>query len=181
MLAWRRSPSLGELQPDLVLMDITLKGAMDGVEAAKAIGRSSDIPVIFMTAHSDDVTLQRAKMTGPFGYILKPLEERELHTTIEMALYKSVTDRRLRENERWLSTTLGSIEDAVITTDAAGIIRLVNPVAEMMTGWTKDEALGQNIAQRRAVWMSSTGMAITIQSSSCSSAATAVAPRSSNP
>ena len=134
-------------QPDLVLMDITLRGGMDGVETAKEIGRSSDIPVIFMTAHSDDVTLQRAKMAGPFGYILKPLEERELHTTIEMALYKSVTERRLRENERWLSTTLGSIEDAVITTDAAGIIRLMNPVAEMMTGWTKEEALGQNIAQ----------------------------------
>ena len=131
--------------PDIVLMDITLKGAMDGVEAAEAIGRTSDIPVIFMTAHSDDVTLQRAKLTGPFGYILKPLEERELHTTIEMALYKSTMDRRLRENEHWLSTTLGSIADAVISTDAAGIIRLLNPVAEMMTGWTKDAALGRHI------------------------------------
>jgi PAS domain S-box-containing protein len=134
-----------EKRPDLVLMDITLKGPMDGVEAAKEIGKSTDIPVVFMTAHSDDVTLQRAKEIGPFGYVLKPLEERELHTTIEMALYKSATDRKLRENERWLSTTLGSIADAVITTDAAGIIRLVNPVAEMMTGWTKEEALGQNI------------------------------------
>jgi two-component system, sensor histidine kinase and response regulator len=134
-----------DLAPDIVLMDITLKGPMDGVEAAEVIGKSSDVPVVFMTAHSDDVTLQRAKLTGPFGYILKPLEERELHTTIEMALYKSQMDRRLRENERWLSTTLGSIADAVITTDANGIVHLLNPVAEMMTGWTKDEALGKAI------------------------------------
>ena len=136
-----------EHTPDLVLMDITLKGPMDGVEAAETIGRTSDVPVVFMTAHSDDVTLQRAKLIGPFGYILKPLEERELHTTIEMALYKSMLDRRLRDNERWLSTTLGSITDAVITTDADGIVRLLNPVAAMMTGWTKDEALGKNIAE----------------------------------
>jgi PAS domain S-box-containing protein len=133
--------------PDIVLMDITLKGPMDGVQAAEAIGSASDIPVIFMTAHSDDVTLQRAKLTGPFGYILKPLEERELHTTIEMALYKSTMDRRLRENERWLSTTLGSIADAVVSTDAEGVIRLVNPVAEMMTGWKKNDALGKHIGE----------------------------------
>jgi two-component system cell cycle sensor histidine kinase/response regulator CckA len=93
-------------QPDLVLMDITLQGKIDGVEAADQIRRLHEIPVVYVTAHSDEHTLQRAKITEPFGYVLKPFEERELHTTMEMALYKSSTDRRLRDNERWLATRL---------------------------------------------------------------------------
>ncbi len=77
-----------ETQPDLVLMDIRLKGQMDGVEAAGQIRDRFNIPVVYVTAYADDDTLRRAKITQPFGYILKPFETRELHTTIEMALYK---------------------------------------------------------------------------------------------
>ena len=132
-----------ELRPDIVLMDITLKGGMDGVAAADSIRERMEVPIIYVTAHSDETTLQRAKITEPFGYILKPFEERELHTTIEMALYKSSTDRRMRENQRWLSTTLQSIDDAVITTDTAGRIHLLNPVAERVTGWSSAQAVGR--------------------------------------
>jgi PAS domain S-box-containing protein len=85
--------------PDLVLMDIRLQGRMDGVEAARAIRSECDLPIIYLTAHSDRATLQRAKMTEPFGYILKPFEELELHTHIEMALYKHQTERKLRLSE----------------------------------------------------------------------------------
>ena len=74
--------------PDLVLMDIRLKGEMDGIEAAKQIRTEFGIPVIYLTAHSDQETLKRAKQTSPEGYILKPFEEDDLRTIIEVALYK---------------------------------------------------------------------------------------------
>ena len=129
-----------ELQPDLVLMDIFLKGEMDGIQAAEEIRRQYDIPVIFLTAFADPNTLQRAKITEPFGYILKPFEERELLTAIEMALYKHKMERRHKESERWLSVTLKSIGDAIITTDMAGKITFMNHVAETLTGWKQEEA-----------------------------------------
>jgi len=134
-------------RPDLVLMDITLRGDMDGVAAAEEIRRQSEITVVYLTAHSDEATLQRAKITDPFGYVLKPFDERELLKTIEMALYKSATDKQLRENQHWLSTTLRSIDDAVVTTDTEGRIHLFNPVAERVTGWTSEEAVGRAIEE----------------------------------
>jgi len=134
-------------QPDLVLMDITLQGKIDGVEASDQIRRLYEIPVVYVTAHSDEHTLQRAKITEPFGYVLKPFEERELRTTMEMALYKSSTDRRLRDNERWLATTMSTITDAVITTDRNGKIRLMNAVAEEFAEWTQADALGKDVKE----------------------------------
>jgi len=132
----------GVTRPDLVLMDIKLAGPMDGVEAAEKIRASHDIPVVYLTAFADERTLERAKVTDAFGYLLKPFEERELHITIEMALYKHDMERRLRDNERWLATTLRSIGDGVVSTDAAGRITFMNPVAEALTGWTADVAMG---------------------------------------
>jgi two-component system cell cycle sensor histidine kinase/response regulator CckA len=135
-----------ELHPDLVLMDIKLRGAMDGIEAAAQIGARFDIPVLYLTAYADEQTLERAKLTEPFGYVLKPFEERRLHTAVEMALYKHTMERRLRESEQWLAATLRSIGDAVIATDAEGLISFLNPVAEALTGWQAEDALGQPIA-----------------------------------
>ncbi len=85
-----------EERPDLVLMDIHLKGTMDGIEAAQKIRRLYDIPVIYITAYSDEATLERAKVTEPFGYILKPFQEREIHSAIEMAIYKHRSEQELR-------------------------------------------------------------------------------------
>ncbi|MDZ7261538.1 MAG: PAS domain S-box protein [candidate division KSB1 bacterium] len=131
-----------ETQPELVLMDIVLKGSMDGVAAAEQIRARFNIPVIYLTAYADEDTLQRAKITEPFGYILKPFNDRELHTAIEMARYKHNLEKKLTENQRWLATTLKSIGDAVITTDTGGYITFMNPVAEALTGWKQDEATG---------------------------------------
>jgi len=89
--------------PDLVLMDIRLKGAMDGVDTAEELRRQFNVPVVYLTAYADANTLQRAKVTQPFGYILKPFEERELYTCIEVALYKHQMERRLKESEQWWS------------------------------------------------------------------------------
>jgi two-component system cell cycle sensor histidine kinase/response regulator CckA len=135
-----------EVGPDLVLMDVRLRGSMDGVEAASEIRRRFDIPVIYLTAYADDDTLRRAKVTEPYGYIIKPFEERELHTVIEMALYKHEMESRLRESQQRLATTLRSIGDAVIATDAGGEVVFMNSVAEALTGWKQEEALGRNIA-----------------------------------
>lgn len=77
-----------ELKPDIVLMDIMLKGDMTGIEAAEEIRASINIPVIYLTAYADEGTLERAKVTEPYGYIIKPFKEIDIHTSIEMALYK---------------------------------------------------------------------------------------------
>lgn len=84
-------------RPDLVLMDIKLQGEIDGIQAAEEIRNLYDIPVIYLTAHSDEVSLQRAKVTEPFGYVIKPFESRELHSVIEMGLYKHEMENKLKQ------------------------------------------------------------------------------------
>ncbi len=136
-----------ELSPDLVLMDIMLQGSMDGVTAAEQIRTRFDIPVIYVTAYADEDTLQRAKITEPYGYLIKPFQERELSVTIDMALYKHETERRLKENEKWLATTLRSIGDALIATDRDGLVTFVNPVAERLMGWNLEEVLHKELSE----------------------------------
>ncbi len=133
------------LRPDLLLMDINLGAGMDGVAAAELVRVRFDLPVVFLTAFSDDATLQRAKLTEPFGYILKPYEDQDLRTAIEIGLYKHRMDRRVRENEQWLAATLGSIGDGVIATDGRGEVRFLNSLAERMTGWSAADAVGRNV------------------------------------
>lgn len=89
-------------KPDLILMDISLSGKMDGIQAAQIITERYDIPVVYLTALADDETLERARVTGPFGYILKPFDERILHTTIEIALYKHKLDSELKTRTKEL-------------------------------------------------------------------------------
>ena len=132
-----------ENSPDLVLMDIVLRGEINGIEAAEQIRSRFNIPIIYLTAYADEKTVERAKITEPFGYILKPFDDRELHTSIEMALYKHKMENKLKEREEWLSTTLASIGDAVIATDTKGCVIFMNPVAESLTGWKQEDAVGR--------------------------------------
>ncbi|HBX22169.1 MAG TPA: hybrid sensor histidine kinase/response regulator [Desulfotomaculum sp.] len=134
-----------EISPDLVLMDIMLPGEIDGVAAAEQINARFDIPIIYLTAYADKNTLQRAKITEPYGYIVKPFKERELHIAIDMALYKHKMEGKLKESEKWLATTLRSIGDAVIATDNNGLVTFMNPVAENLTGWKTKEALNKKL------------------------------------
>lgn len=133
--------------PDLVLMDIRIKGEIDGVEAARQIHTRFNIPIVYLTAHADDNTLKRAKLTEPFGYLLKPFKERELYTAIEIALAKDKRERQLKESEQWLATILKSISDAVIASDANGAVTFMNPVAEALTGWKQSDAFGKNATE----------------------------------
>lgn len=136
-----------EKQPDLILMDIVIHGEISGIETAEHIRSVFDIPVVYLTAYADEKTLERAKVTEPYGYILKPFDDRELHSTIEMALYKHRMERTLRNREAWFSTTLRSIGDAVIATDKKGRITFMNTVAETLTGWKQDESIGEPLKQ----------------------------------
>jgi len=134
-----------QTQPDLILMDIILRGEMDGVEAAEKIRERCNIPVIYLTAHTDENTLQRAKLTEPLGYTLKPVEQKELMTVVEMALYKHQMELKLKEREEWLGTILKSIGEGVIATDRLGNITFMNPVAEKLTGWSQGESIDKPI------------------------------------
>jgi PAS domain S-box-containing protein len=136
-----------ETSPDLVLMDIVLKGDMDGVETSQHLRSRFNIPVVYLTAYADSPTLQRAKVTEPFGYLLKPYEERELHTTIELALYKHRLERQVKESEQSLAATLRCLGEAVIVTEAWGDVRMINPVAEQLTGWSPEDAPGKDLSE----------------------------------
>jgi len=122
-----------------------LKGEMDGVETAKQVSSLYGIPVVFLTAYSDSETLKRAKLVEPFGYLIKPYKVRELHTTLEITLYKHRMEKLIKENERRLDTLLRSIGDGVITADQDGLINSMNPVAELLTGWSESESKQKNL------------------------------------
>ena len=113
------------------------------MEAAAEVRSRFHVPVVFLTAYSNREVLDRAKVTEPYGYVLKPYEERELHVVIETALYKHKMERGLHERERWFAAVLHSIGDGVATTDGGGRITYLNPVAEAMTGWPAGQAAGQ--------------------------------------
>jgi CheY-like chemotaxis protein len=101
---------IGATLPDLILMDIILQGDMDGVEVAEEIQKLHKIPVVYLTSHADEATMQRARITGPFGYVLKPFEERELHMAIEIALYRRETEARLESLNHKLQTALDEVK-----------------------------------------------------------------------
>ena len=130
---------------DLVLMDIRIDGPEDGIQAAERIRERYHLPVVFLTAHADRQTLDRAKKTGAFGYLVKPIAHASLNTAIEIALYKHRMERQLEEREALLRTTLGAVADAVIVTDHQSRILMLNAAAETLTGWANAEAEGKSL------------------------------------
>lgn len=138
---------VAENHPDLVIMDIRLSGDIDGITTAKIIRNNFKIPIIYLTAYSDEITLQRAKLTEPFGYVLKPFDEKDLQIAIELALYKHQMERQLKQREQQLDAIIKSIGDAVVVTDKKGCVQLMNPVAEELTGWNQKEAFGKDLVE----------------------------------
>ena len=131
-----------ETRPDLVLMDIHLIGKMDGIEAAGQIHAKYGIPVIFLTAYADEELLDRAKVTEPYGYIVKPYDERGLHSTIEMALYKHAMELRLRESEATTRLMVNATRDLLFLVSAEGKILVANQTLAELAGVTVDELIG---------------------------------------
>ncbi len=136
-----------QLQPDLVLMDIQLTGGLDGVETAELLYARSHLPVVFLTAATDEATLLRSRSTEAFGYVLKPFRPEELRASVELALHKHQEERKLKQIEQWFAAAIQSIGDAVLTTDVAGRITFLNPVAESLTGWKRDEAVQRELRE----------------------------------
>jgi PAS domain S-box-containing protein len=136
---------LEKQKPDLVLMDIMLTGRLDGIETARTVKSKYNIPVIYITALTDKETIQRAKITEPYGYLTKPFEDREVFTVIEMALYKHDTELKLRQSEEKYFATVKSISDAVMVIDEQYQIIYMNPSAESTTGWRMADAQGKSL------------------------------------
>ncbi|MBE9007865.1 response regulator [Fortiea sp. LEGE XX443] len=129
-----------ELRPNLILMDIRLRGEMDGIQAAEQIWNQLQIPIIYVTGHSDKSTVERATLTFPFGYILKPIREQELYVAIQTALSRY-------EREQFLSTVLRGMGDGVIVVDLQLRVKYLNQVAEALTGWQLNAAKDQILDQ----------------------------------
>jgi len=134
-------------QPDLVLMDIKLKGDLDGIDVAGALYDHFAIPVVYLTAHADAEILERAKSTAPAGYLLKPFDDRTMRTALEIAFDRHQRERQLKESGVRLATALGSMEEAVIVTQEHDRIAVMNRMAEALTGWEQDEALGRPLSE----------------------------------
>ncbi len=133
------------VKPDLVLMDIQLQGEMSGITAAEEIYTRYNIPVVYLTAYADEQTLAQATKTNPFGYLIKPFQSKQLHTTIQIALQRHQLEQSIKQQQIWLSDTLTSIGDAAIATDLNGTVTFMNPMAEHLTGWQRQDALGLDV------------------------------------
>lgn len=126
-------------EPDLILMDIKLKGEMDGIKAVEHIHAHFDVPVVYLTAHADQATLERAKKTSPFGYIVKPFNEVELNSTIQMALNKFAIEQEMKRNSDELQLIANAVKDAIIASDDSGNILFWNRGAGEMFGYEEKE------------------------------------------
>lgn len=154
-------------KPDLVLMDVMLEGGMDGIETATLLRESYNLPVVYITAYTDQKTLDRAKHTNPLGYLTKPFEDHELALTVEMALFKHKAEVRLQDNERLLSTTLGSLSDAVLSTDTEGRVTYLNPAALAQLGLDKRTALGAEVPALFTIREQETGLPVSALEEIC--------------
>ena len=136
-----------ELTPDLVLMDIMLAGVVDGIQAAEIVREQYGIPVVYLTAYSDPQTLERAKITDPYGYVLKPFDQRDLQIAVDIALHKHSMLSKIKDSQRWLSTTVASVHEALIAVDSSYRILTMNQAAEKLTGWKASDAKGRIYTQ----------------------------------
>jgi len=134
-------------RPDLVLMDIMLKGDIDGIETAQQLRDQFGVPVVYLTAYGDPTTLQRASATSPYGYLLKPFEERELYAAVESALERHQMERDLRWSRQQVAGILAGTFDGIIVSDADGVVSVINAAALELTEWANEDAVGKDWAE----------------------------------
>ena len=135
-----------EVEPDLILMDIQLKGGLSGIEAARRLRLRLDVPVVYLTAFSDDATLDQAQLTEPYGYVLKPFDEKSLHAIIQMSLKKHRRTRGVRESGWWMSAVAASMVEAVVICDPKGYVKFANPSAESLMGKAGSDLLEKRLS-----------------------------------
>jgi PAS domain S-box-containing protein len=133
------------LNPDLVLMDIFLNGEINGIEAARQITLRFDIPVVYLSGYAEDDVLNRAKLTGAYGYLAKPVSASEMRGTIELALYKHQMERQLRESEERFRTVVENAADSIFVYELEGRFLTVNEAACNSLGYTREELLSMSV------------------------------------
>ena len=134
-----------ETQPDLILMDIRLGGMAGGIDAAQALRTTLNVPIVYLTAYGDKDTVSRASKTFPSGYLLKPFTADDLRASVEMALARRRVELMIDERGEWLRSLVSSIAEAVIAVDREGMVSLLNPSAERLTGWKQKRSLGRPV------------------------------------
>lgn len=134
-----------ESNPDIILMDIMLKGELDGIETYSKIKENYDIPVVYLTAFGDSSTLSRAKLTEPYGYILKPFEENEIYISIEMALYKFKMQQKIKNSEAKYRNIVESLDAGIITTDVNKVVVDLNKSGAKILGIGNKDAVDKPI------------------------------------
>jgi len=140
-------PTCLETKPDVILMDIMLGGENDGIYYAGEIRKQYDIPVIFLTAYADDDTIARAKETSPYGYLLKPFEERELYASIETVMYRKKIEDALKRSEKRYRELFEQSNDAVMICDSEGKIHNVNYKTCNMLGISYEQLLAMDLSR----------------------------------
>ena len=144
---------VNETPPDLILMDMHLAGNINGIETATQIGNRFDIPVIYLTAHSEDQLVQQAKSSEPHGYLVKPVQDRELYATIEIAFYKYQAEEEIREIKESYDRLTDNADEAIFkikVEEEGGKVVYMNSTAERIFGytqadWDSDPTLGSKI------------------------------------
>ena len=135
------------IHPDLMLLDIKLPGSPDGIGVGESLRREEFTPIIYLTAYSGDEMVERARKTHPYGFIVKPFNERQLFATIEIALDKSKAEKRLRDGFRWISETLSAETDGVIAVNTEGRVMFINEALRALGGWNQDEICGMKLPE----------------------------------
>ncbi|MEQ6166982.1 response regulator [Ekhidna sp. MALMAid0563] len=131
--------------PDLILMDIMMETNSDGIDAAFEIKQSLDIPIIFLTALTDEPTIEKAKFSLPYGYVVKPFNEAELLSNIDVALYKAQAEKKIKDNSELFQAIINSIDKAIFLLDAEANIKYTNSVVESITSRSFDQLMDRNI------------------------------------
>lgn len=160
---------VNDMGPDLILMDIQLAGKVDGIEAVRRINERREIPVVYLTAHSDEMTLHRAKRSAPYGYLLKPFSTADLRAAIEVALHKHERERIQRQTAMLFSQVVEFNGGAALAADDDGKIRHMNALAEMLTGWIRTNALGRPLGEVYVLRDAITGDKVDLENSTVSS------------
>ncbi|MBN1999898.1 PAS domain S-box protein [candidate division KSB1 bacterium] len=133
-----------QLLPDIILMDIVMPGKLSGIAASEIIKKELDIPVIFLTAYASDVYVTKAKNTEPFGYLIKPFQEKQVKAAIEISFYKRQMEQKLKESERRYRSVVDTATDGIIIVDSKGVIQSLNAAACNIFGYEKVEMIGNN-------------------------------------
>lgn len=135
--------SIDSLMPDMIVMNVRLQKGTDGIKTGELIQLRHDIPVIYMTEFAEQATLRQATDTGPFGYIFIPFTDKQIFSTLEIAILRKKFEKKIQESQKWLTGVLNGIADGVIAINDQGRIRYINQVALELTGWQQKDAIGK--------------------------------------